>query len=53
VLALFETVRGGRSPLRAGIKRWDEGTDAVYTGTPSLTSSSREQISTCLAQLTQ
>ena len=51
VLALFETVAAGE-PVTLGIKRWDENADAIYIGTPSMTSSSREQISTCLAQLT-
>jgi hypothetical protein len=52
VLALFATVAAGE-PVTLGIKRWDQGADAVYIGTPRLSSSSREQISTCLAQLSE
>jgi len=52
VLALFETVAAGE-PLTLGIKRWDQRTDAVYTGTPTLSSDSRLEISTCLARLAE
>lgn len=50
VLALFEAVASGQ-PLTLGIKRWDQRTDAVYTGTPQLTDDSRHQIGDCLAAL--
>ena len=52
VLALFETVAAGE-PVTLGIKRWDQRGDAVYTGTPTLSSDSRREISTCLAKLAE
>jgi hypothetical protein len=52
VLGLFETVAAGE-PLTLGIKRWDQRTDAVYTGTPMLTLDSRREISSCLARLAE
>ena len=39
VLGLFEAVANGE-PVTLGIKRWDQRTDAVYTGTPALSGSS-------------
>ena len=51
VLALFEAVGSGQ-PVTLGIRRWGERTDTVYTGTPVLSSDSRDRMSTCLASLT-
>lgn len=51
-LSLFEAVARGQSVL-VGIKRWGQRTASVYTGTPTLTGETRDEIGDCLAALVE
>jgi hypothetical protein len=50
VLAVFEAVATAQ-PVTLGIQRWNDRTDAVYTGTPVISGDSRTAMTTCLAAL--